>query len=73
MKTSNNPNAPAQTETANGGSVQRVVRPPIIHLGGNATKCCGCFVLIDCDGIYKCACGRKQEAKAQSIIREMAV
>jgi hypothetical protein len=25
------------------------------------TKCCGAKLIIDCDGIYKCPCGKNQE------------
>lgn len=46
------------------------VRPPVVHLGGEVTPCCGSFVYFDRQGTYQCSCGKKREREAQKILRK---
>lgn len=48
-------------------------RPWMLHLAGGAVPCCGGWFLMDCDGVYKCPCGKRQEARAQKIIRSLGI
>lgn len=48
-----------------------MTRPPIIHLAGGSVPCCGGWILMDCDGVYKCPCGKRHDARAMKIVRAM--
>lgn len=46
-------------------------RPPILHLAGKQLPCCGAWFLMDCDGRYRCPCGKNHEALGMGIVRRM--
>lgn len=46
-------------------------RPGCVWLRGIGVPCDGGGLLVDCDGVYWCTCGKRQEARPQKVITGM--